>query len=202
MQYAPKWLACFQQLSLVNDKNCWLSGLMLHGPSVGVFSIDIGNDDIVRQAITFQLVYSPQWIKIVLSNWLPIIKNFSSFFYILDGGEITSKSMKCTYYVEIGDQSTMECPVEGNPRPNITWAVGGQSLSWDKSSITVTHQITGEHRYTCTADNGIGEPDSSTFLLLVNRKFRTVTNMMSTISEYKFKYLYGAGIFSDMLNFK
>lgn len=96
----------------------------------------------------------------------------------------------------------MECRVEGNPRPNITWAVGGKSPSSDKSSITVTHQITGEHRYTCTADNGIGEPDSATFLLVVNRKFLTVTYMMSTISEYKFNYLCIAGIFADMMNFR
>ena len=109
------------------------------------------------------------------------------FFYILVPGETTRKSNKCPEYGKMGDPLTMECPVEGNPRPNITWALGGKSLSSDRSSITVTHQITGEHRYTCTADNGIGEPDNSTFLLVVNRKFLTVTYSMSTVSEYKFK---------------
>ena len=124
------------------------------------------------------------------------------FFYISVPGETTRKSNKCPEYGKMGDTLTMECPVEGNPRPNITWALGWKSLSSNRSSITVTHQITGEHRYTCTADNGIGEPDNSTFLLVVNRKFLTVTYSMSTISEYKFKCLHCAGIFADMMKLK
>lgn len=77
--------------------------------------------------------------------------------------------------MEIGHQSTMECPVEGNPRPNIMWTAGGKNLSSDKSNITVTHQSTGGHRYTCTAGNGIGEPHSLTFHFGVDRKCLTVT---------------------------
>ena len=97
----------------------------------------------------------------------------------------------------------MDCPVEGNPRPNISWAVGGKSLRSDKSNITVTHQNTGEHRYTCTADNGIGDPDSSTFLFVVNRKFLTVTYTMSAISEYNLStYMVQESLQTDMMNFK
>ena len=55
------------------------------------------------------------------------------------------------------------------------WTAGGKNLSSDKSNITVTHQSTGGHRYTCTAGNGIGEPHSLTFHFGVDRKCLTVT---------------------------
>ena len=137
-----------------------------------------------------------------MNNHNRLIKLIANYFelvfaFFLVPGETTRKSNNCPEYRKIGDLFIMDCSVEGNPRPNISWAEGGKSLSSNKSSITVTHQITGEYRYTCTVDNGIGDPDNSTFLLVVNRKFLTVTYTMSTISEYKLKYLYGAGIFAD-----
>ncbi|XP_022793275.1 hemicentin-1-like [Stylophora pistillata] len=88
--------------------------------------------------------------------------------YVQYGPKIPIESSNCKEYVKKGDHFSMECPVEGNPQPNITWSEGGRILSHNKSKITLKSQHIGEHIYTCTAYNGIGKPDSLTFLHVVN----------------------------------
>ncbi|XP_022793689.1 hemicentin-2-like [Stylophora pistillata] len=84
------------------------------------------------------------------------------------GPKFPIESSNCKEYVKKDDHFIMECPVEGNPQPNITWSEGGRILSHNKSKITLKSQHIGEHIYTCTAYNGIGKPDSLTFLHVVN----------------------------------
>jgi len=55
-----------------------------------------------------------------------------------------------------GDQVTLNCTVDGNPTPNISWT----RLS-DNSVVTFPLTVTGkqdEGNYRCTANNGIGKP--------------------------------------------
>ena len=63
--------------------------------------------------------------------------------------------------VKQGTLVTLKCGVTGNPLPTVTWTKDGELLQ-DGQSITV-YNINRFHagEYKCTADNGIGEPDSA-----------------------------------------
>ena len=70
----------------------------------------------------------------------------------LDGPEITHISS--TQTVNNGDTLNLNCTVDGNPSPTITWT----RLS-DDSSVNFPLVVTGrqnEGTYRCTAHNGIG----------------------------------------------
>jgi len=72
----------------------------------------------------------------------------------LDPPEITHISDSQT--LNNGDQVTLNCTVDGNPTPNISWT----RLS-DNSVVTFPLTVTGkqdEGNYRCTANNGIGKP--------------------------------------------
>ena len=63
--------------------------------------------------------------------------------------------------VKEGTSVTLKCGVTGNPVPTVTWTKNGETLQ-NGQSITV-YNINRFHagEYTCTAENGIGAPDSA-----------------------------------------
>ena len=76
---------------------------------------------------------------------------------ILDATKKTKEPSKCPEYVQKGREIKLECHVEGNPPPNITWAVGGEPIDSDLSNNSYTPRATGVFDCTCSACNGIGE---------------------------------------------
>ncbi|XP_018009876.1 protein amalgam-like isoform X2 [Hyalella azteca] len=68
--------------------------------------------------------------------------------------------------VSKGSSVTLECTAEGNPMPKIRWSrEGGVMPSGEESEEGLSMTLEGvdrhvEGRYSCTADNGVGEPVS------------------------------------------
>lgn len=61
----------------------------------------------------------------------------------------------------------------GNPSPNVTWTVDGNTsaiLSADNKLELIVTSKANEGRYRCTASNGIGLPSISTAFVFVKRK--------------------------------
>ena len=76
--------------------------------------------------------------------------------------------------VSKGASVTLECTADGNPRPKIRWSKeGGQlpSRADTEEGLSMTLEGVDRHvegRYTCTADNNVGEPASVTMTVDVN----------------------------------
>ena len=72
-----------------------------------------------------------------------------------------------------GSSVTLECTADGNPMPKIIWSKeGGRLPSGAESEEGLSMTLEGvdrhvEGRYTCTADNGVGEPASQTSSIAV-----------------------------------
>ena len=65
------------------------------------------------------------------------------------------------------DSVRFHCTASGNPEPTITWTRDGQNVgSGENLNITAQTNLNGSY-YKCTADNGIGQPESATALLTV-----------------------------------
>lgn len=77
-----------------------------------------------------------------------------------------------------GEEVVLECEVTGNPRPTVVWTrphsplpPGSHSSCPANSCLnipSVTRADTGS--YLCTADNGVGQPDSASSSLVVQCK--------------------------------
>lgn len=103
---------------------------------------------------------------------------------ILDATKKTKEPSKCPKYVQTGREIKLECHVEGNPPPNITWSVGGEPIDSDLSNNSYTPRTTGVVDCTCSACNGIGECVNLTFHHSADSKCATVTYMTSSILNY------------------
>ncbi|KAF2368992.1 Fibronectin type III [Trinorchestia longiramus] len=75
--------------------------------------------------------------------------------------------------VSKGSSVTLECTAEGNPMPKIRWSrEGGVLPSGEASEEGLSMTLEGVDRhvegsYSCTADNGVGEPKSVTMEIVV-----------------------------------
>ena len=77
-----------------------------------------------------------------------------------------------------GEEVVLECEVTGNPRPTVVWSrpdsplpPGSQTSCPANSCLnipSVSRADTGS--YLCTADNGVGQPDSASSELVVQCK--------------------------------
>ena len=76
--------------------------------------------------------------------------------------------------VSKGASVTLECTADGNPMPKIRWSKEGSRLpsgAESEEGLSMTLEGVDRHvegRYTCTADNGVGEPASVTMTVEVN----------------------------------
>lgn len=72
-----------------------------------------------------------------------------------------------------GSSVTLECTAEGNPMPKIRWSKESGRLPSGADSeegLSITLEGVDRHvegRYTCTADNGVGEPTAVTMNVAV-----------------------------------
>ncbi|KAB7502752.1 Lachesin [Armadillidium nasatum] len=75
--------------------------------------------------------------------------------------------------VEKGDSVTVECEANGNPKPTIKWSKESGRLpsgNQEEMGYSMTLENVDRHvegTYICTADNGIGEPASTSMKLTV-----------------------------------
>ena len=79
-----------------------------------------------------------------------------------------------------GDTATLQCLTSGNPKPKLAWTKKGEKGEHttidDSKSIMSLQNVDESHSetYTCTARNGIGNPVSSEFQILVKYKPKIV----------------------------
>ena len=101
-------------------------------------------------------------------------------FNITDQPEITVHPKKETRPVE-GDNVTLSCNADGNPKPTISWTRNRSpvtksdnsriSFSEDKKQLTITNvSRTDSGEYQCVANNSLGNATSDAALLDVQCK--------------------------------
>ncbi|KAK3101508.1 hypothetical protein FSP39_004094 [Pinctada imbricata] len=88
--------------------------------------------------------------------------------------EIERWFVRSTHNVDVGADVTINCPIEGNPEPLMTWSKDGKNMNIDTTEKylqlrNVSCEDSGE--YTCTADNNIGQPVSQPFNVSVLCEF-------------------------------
>ena len=69
------------------------------------------------------------------------------------------------------DTVTLTCTADGNPTPNITWTRVSDN-SPVSFPLTITKQDEGGYR--CTADNGVGSPDSDVTFISVECRSKLI----------------------------
>lgn len=76
--------------------------------------------------------------------------------------------------VKQGDNITIQCITQGNPQPKITWTKKGNShnsnvkINDDKGTMSISNiNKLNADLYSCTAMNGVGDPVTSEFQLLI-----------------------------------
>jgi hypothetical protein len=72
-----------------------------------------------------------------------------------------------------GQSITVQCMTQGNPKPKLTWSKKGEKADHttiDEAKSTLNLQNVDESHsdtYSCTAKNGVGNPVTSEFQILV-----------------------------------
>ena len=74
-----------------------------------------------------------------------------------------------------GEEVVLECEVTGNPRPSLVWSrpqsqlpPGSETSCPDNSCLTLPSVSRADSgSYLCTADNGVGQPDSASSSVVV-----------------------------------
>ncbi|XP_078379831.1 hemicentin-2-like isoform X2 [Oculina patagonica] len=88
--------------------------------------------------------------------------------------------------VNQSDVITLTCLTSGNPSPNVTWTVDGNTsaiLSADNKLELIVTSKANEGRYRCTASNGIGLPSISTAYVFVKHHRPMNTSFISCSSD-------------------
>ena len=94
-----------------------------------------------------------------------------------------------------GSSVTLECTAEGNPMPKIRWSrEGGRLPSGADSEEGLSMTLEGvdrhvEGRYTCTADNGVGEPVAVTMNVAVEYPPEIITEKVKNYCLNKTPYI-------------
>ena len=80
--------------------------------------------------------------------------------------------------VRQGDNLQLTCEASGRPEPNITWTKekpgnqGNTHVVQEGKVLNITHiKKTDAENYTCTANNGFGEPESRTVYVNVTCEY-------------------------------
>jgi len=65
----------------------------------------------------------------------------------------------------------LNCTADGKPTPNITWtSPNGSKISFEPTfTLNITSKL-DEGDYSCTADNGVGTPVTSTANIIAESK--------------------------------
>jgi len=94
---------------------------------------------------------------------------------VLQKPQIVTSSSHANLTVIRGSSVVLNCGATGNPRPSIVWNKRNRDMAGlehtisDNGSSLYLHNITTAHAgsYTCTADNGVGNPVTEEVLLTV-----------------------------------
>ena len=90
----------------------------------------------------------------------------TSLFLLSDPPSVTNHSQ--TISVTLGESATLSCPVDGNPKPYITWYKGNVICGTVLSSVNFPNTgLSDSGWYTCFANNSLGTPVSVSLQLLV-----------------------------------
>ena len=81
-----------------------------------------------------------------------------------------------------GEEVVLECEVRGNPLPSVVWSrpdsqlpPGSHTSCPANSCLTIPSVGRADSgSYLCTADNGVGQPDSATTSLVVQCEYLTL----------------------------
>ena len=81
------------------------------------------------------------------------------------------------------DNVSFHCTASGKPDPTITWTRNGEKVgSGENLNFTAQTNLSGSV-YKCTADNGIGQPASTTATLTV-KGLGMIIHLFSTDASY------------------
>ncbi|KAI8488399.1 hypothetical protein Bbelb_339950 [Branchiostoma belcheri] len=90
-------------------------------------------------------------------------------------------SISDSVLAHLDERVTLQCVADGNPAPNITWFRAGKTLRSSSKSLSEDirtsnvvlkrAQYNDTGLFSCTVDNGIGDPDTKTVRLSVTREY-------------------------------
>lgn len=88
-----------------------------------------------------------------------------------------------------GDSLTVQCLTQGNPQPVLTWSKKGEKAvhtTIDESRSALSLENVNESHadtYSCTAKNGVGNPVTNEFVIVIKFKPRVVIKKADNIDE-------------------
>ena len=162
--YSIAWLYEKQIISLNNLILKPTPNLKLNTNSKNKFNLEISNIDASQNGTyTCQIISSGT-------------NNLDYKLDVLVPPTITRTPSDSVITLREGQSITVQCLTQGNPKPKLSWSKKGEKADHtiiDETKSTLSLQNVDETHsdsYSCTAKNGVGNPVSSEFQILVKCK--------------------------------